>query len=111
MGDAAAAAVLTMKERHGIHEARLLYQKLLKLPPVGGSFMHAVIDMESALLQSPNGLKHDQLEQVFEVCPSTLLAGMHAHLPFCLMSMLCLGSSSRTCSPFCGCRLCLFMSC
>lgn len=67
MGEAAGVAMRTVKDAHGLEEARVIYGQLLKLPPVGGSFMHAIIDMELDLCSSPERLSDAQLQRMFEV--------------------------------------------
>ena len=46
MGEAAVAAVRAVHRMSGLGAARQLYRQLLRLPPAGGSFFHALLDQE-----------------------------------------------------------------
>lgn len=67
MGDAAAAAVQAVRDASGLPVARQLYKQLLKVPPAGGSFMHAVLDMETEHVLEQDALSSEALDRVFEV--------------------------------------------
>ncbi len=66
MGEAAAVAVQAVRNTSGLLAARQLYQRLLKIPPAGGSLMHAVLDMELGA-SAEQALSAAELDRVFEV--------------------------------------------
>ena len=67
MGEAAAEAVRAVQRASGLEAARQLYRQLLRLPPAGGSLMHALLDLEHAALGTSEGLSEAQLLQLYEV--------------------------------------------
>jgi hypothetical protein len=67
MGEAAAVAVQAVRDRAGLSAARQLYQQLLKIPPAGGSLMHAVLDLELEASSAQEALSGAKLDRVFEV--------------------------------------------
>jgi len=67
MGEAAAVAVQSVRDSSGVSAARQLYQQLLKIPPAGGSLMHAVLDMETEGTSQQEALTNAELERLFEV--------------------------------------------
>lgn len=52
MGSVAAAAVEVTYSLAGLQAARKLYERLLPLPPPGGSFFHVIIGIELAVAAS-----------------------------------------------------------
>ena len=71
MGEAAAAAVRTVHRVSGLEAARQLYRQLLRLPPAGGTFFHALLDMEQAAASTSERLSHAAWLQLYEVCISS----------------------------------------
>lgn len=72
MGNAAAAAVQAVRDASGLPVARELYKKLLKIPPAGGSLMHAVLDMEMEHVSEQEALSNADVNKIFEVRMSCL---------------------------------------
>ena len=66
MGEAAAEALRSVHAASGLEAARAFYKKLQKLPPAGGSFVHAVLDMEAAV-PAAEQLPDAASEAIFEV--------------------------------------------
>lgn len=67
MGEAAAEALRSVHSASGLAAARTFYRQLQKLPPVGGTFVHAVLDMEEAVPPAQQ-LPDAAMEAIFEVC-------------------------------------------
>ena len=66
MGEAAAEALRSVHSASGLDAARTFYKQLQKLSPVGGTFVHAVLDMEAAVPE-PDQLPDAAIEAIFEV--------------------------------------------
>ncbi|CAL8463055.1 g2589 [Coccomyxa elongata] len=66
MGNAAAAAVQAVRDASGLPVARELYRQLLKVPPAGGSLMHAVLDMEMEHVSEQEALSNADVDKIFE---------------------------------------------
>lgn len=66
MGEAAAEALRSVHSASGLAAARELYQKLQKLPPAGGTFFHAVLDMEAGVPPAEQ-LPEAAIEKIMEV--------------------------------------------
>jgi hypothetical protein len=66
MGEAAAEALRSVHDASGLAAARELYRKLLKLPAAGGTFFHAVLDMEAGVPPAEQ-LPEAAVEKIFEV--------------------------------------------
>lgn len=67
MGNAAAAAVQAVRDASGLPVARELYKQLLKIPPAGGSLMHAVLDIEMEHVSEQEALSNADVDKLFEV--------------------------------------------
>ncbi|EIE27370.1 hypothetical protein COCSUDRAFT_11398 [Coccomyxa subellipsoidea C-169] len=67
MGEAAAVAVQAVRDTSGLPAARQLYRRLLKIPPAGGSLMHAVLDMELGA-SAEEALSAAELDRVCALC-------------------------------------------
>ena len=79
MGEAAAEALRSVHSASGLDAARAFYRQLQKLPPVGGTFLHTLLDMEAAVPPAQQ-LPEPALEAIFEVRAS------------CIASVMCLDS-------------------
>ena len=66
MGEAAAEALRCIHAALGLEAARAFYRQLQRLPPAGGAFVHAVLDMESEVPPAEQ-LPDAAMEAVFEV--------------------------------------------
>ena len=66
MGEAAAEALRSIHSASGLDAARAFCRRLQKLPPVGGTFVHAVLDMEAAVPPAEQ-LPDAAMEAIFEV--------------------------------------------
>ena len=66
MGEAAAEALRSVHSGSGLGAARAFYRRLQTLPPVGGTFVHAVLDMEAAVPPAEQ-LPDPAVEAIFEV--------------------------------------------
>ena len=65
MGKFAAHLVKLVSQHQGLEEARRIYKQLLQLPPPGGKFFHAILDLEND--QTDHKLKDSELVPIFEV--------------------------------------------
>ena len=72
MGDAAAKAVQAVRDASGLPVARQLYKQLLRIPPAGGSLMHAIVDIEMDYVSEQEALSNADLDRIFEVRSSCL---------------------------------------
>ena len=67
MGEAAAEALRCVHAASGLKAARAFYRQLQRLPPAGGAFVHAVLDMEAEVPQAEQ-LPDAATDAIFEVC-------------------------------------------
>ena len=66
MGEAGAEALRSIHSASGLDAARAFCRRLQKLPPVGATFVHAVLDMEAAVSPAEQ-LPDTAMEAIFEV--------------------------------------------
>ena len=66
MGEAAAGALRCVHAALGLEAARAFYRQLQRLPPAGGAFVHAVLDMEAEVPPAEQ-LPEAAVEGIFEV--------------------------------------------
>lgn len=67
MGEAATEALRCIHAASGLEAARAFYRQLQRLPPAGGAFVHAVLDMEAEVPPAEQ-LPDAATEATFEVC-------------------------------------------
>ena len=71
MGEAAAEALRGIHAASGLEAARAFYRQLQRLPPAGGTFVHAVLDMEAEVPLAEQ-LPDAAMAAIFEVCTAAL---------------------------------------
>lgn len=67
MGAVAAAALEALHQTRGVEAARIVYRRLLALPPAGGALFHAILDIElDACIEGTGEGGRDRVKRVFE---------------------------------------------